>query len=162
MDPLIQMINCLAGVAAVSFFAAFVLTFWPGRVPSALAAALYGIGIMSCLSPPAYYRFSSAATEHGWSFGYDRFPPLGWLMPVLLLCFGIAATVLLWPSIAQRTAIQFGALLFMLVAPVLILIHLVPEYLQVHRVMSLDLRWILYAILWFRIRESYGGQRSGT
>jgi len=63
MDPDQNAINLIACFAAAAFFAAFLLTFWSNKLPLALATALYGCGILGCLSPYAYYHFFRGATS---------------------------------------------------------------------------------------------------
>ncbi len=156
MDPFQHILNLIGCVAITAFFTAFVLTFWPNRVRLVLAAILYGIGIIVCLSPYAYAHFAKGAT---WTFG--RFPVLEWLWPILLLCFAFAATLLLWPVIPQKIALKCGMALFFIIAPILMFLKLLPDYLQFHQQLGpLDLTWLLYAILWFRIREASQKQKS--
>ena len=145
-------------IAGIGFFAAFVLTFWPGRVRSALAAALYGIAIIACLSVPAYFRFTSVRIAYSLSASYERFPPLGWLMPILFIGFGIAATALLWPSIPQQTAMRLGKILHLLVFPPVFLILLVAAFQAKGTASPYGVKWLVYALLWFRIRESYAAR----
>jgi|HubBroStandDraft_5_1064220.scaffolds.fasta_scaffold104795_2 hypothetical protein len=139
-------------VAATAFFASFVLTFGSGRRHFTTAAIFYSIGILFSTSLSAYFRFFRGSA---WPFA--RFPTLGWLMPILLFCFGIAAVALLWPSIPQKTATRLAMFLFVVVCPILILIRMLPDILQLHHRMSFDLTWLVYAVLWFRIRDGYAG-----
>jgi hypothetical protein len=156
MDPFERILNLIGCIAMTSFFTAFVLTFWPSRMRLVFAAILYGVGIIACQAPYAYLHFAQGAT---WTFG--RFPILEWLLPTLLLLFAIAAALLLWPFIPQKIAFKCGIVLFFGVAPVLIFLKLLPEYLQFHWLLRpFDLTWLLYAILWFRIRETFQKQKA--
>jgi hypothetical protein len=151
MDPLfLHRLNIDACIAAAAFFGAFVSTFGKDRFYPRLAAVFYSIGVVGCFSPLAYLNLFGGES---WTFG--RFPVMDWLVPVLSLCFALIAVVLLWPTIPQKIAVRFGMVLFGVFAPTLIMMRLFPEYLQFHRIFNLDFRWLLYAILWFRIRESY-------
>jgi hypothetical protein len=137
-------------IAFTAFFTSFVLTFGSGKRRFTAAAIFYGIGILFCTSLPAYFRFFRGAN---WPFGL--FPVLKWLMPILLLCFGIAAVVLLWPSIPQKIAMRLAMTLFFVVCPILIIVRMLPEIMQFHHRVSFDLTWLVYALLWFRIRDGY-------
>lgn len=156
MDPFQHILNFISCVAITAFFTAFVLTFWPSRVRLVFAAIFYGIGIVACLSPYAYLHFAQGAT---WTLG--RFPTLEWLLPILFLCFAVVAALLLWPIVPRKIAFKYGIVLFFVIAPILIFLKLLPEYLQFHRALyPFDLTWLLYAILWFRIRETYQKQEN--
>jgi hypothetical protein len=137
-------------VAATAFFTSFALTFGSGRRNSTAAAIFYSIGILVSTGLSAYFRFFRGSA---WPFA--RFPTLGWLMPILLFCFGIAAVALLWPSIPQKTATRLAMFLFIVVYPILILIRMLPDILQLHHRISFDLTWLVYAVLWFRVRDGY-------
>lgn len=150
MEPLQNLFNVVACIAGIVFFASFVLTFWPSKINYALAAILYGIGIMACMSPYAYFHFFRGSN---WTFG--RFPTLEWLMPILFLCFGIVAIVFLWPSIPQKIAMRLGMALFFVICPTLVITRMTPEFLQFHHHVALDLTWLVYAVIWFRVRDSY-------
>ena len=135
-------------IAAAAFFTSFALTFSSGKFRP--AAIFYSIGILVSTSLSAYFRFFRGST---WPFA--RFPTLGWLMPILLLCFGLAAVVLLWPSIPQKIAMRLAMMLFFVVCPILIIVRMLPEILQLHHRISFDLTWLVYAVLWFRVRDGY-------
>jgi hypothetical protein len=137
-------------VAATAFFASFVLTFGSGRRHFTTAAIFYSIGILFSTSLSAYFRFF-----RGSNWPFVRFPMLGRLMPILLLCFGIAAVALLWPSIPQKIAIRLAIILFFVVCPILNIVRMLQEILQLHHRVSFDLTWLVYAVLWFRIRDGY-------
>lgn len=139
---------CIAGAA---FFVSFASTFGSGKFCSIAAAIFYSIGMMTRMSPYAYFHFFRGSN---WTLG--RYPILEWLTPILFLCFGIAAVVLLLPSIPQKTAIRLGIILFLVICPILVLLRMLPQFLLVHYRASFDLgTWILYAVLWFRVREGY-------
>jgi hypothetical protein len=140
---------CIAGAA---FFASFALTFGAGRNYSRAAAIFYSIGIIARMSPDAWFHFTRGSN---WTFG--RYPALEWVIPILLLCFGVAAAALLWPSIPQKVAIRLGMILFFVICPTLIFIRALPDFLQFHGYVYFDLTWILYATLWFRVRDRYAG-----
>ncbi|HTV43170.1 MAG TPA: hypothetical protein VMF08_21575 [Candidatus Sulfotelmatobacter sp.] len=143
---------CVPGAA---FFTSFALTFGPGKIRFAAAAIFYSIGMMFCMGFPAYFHFFRGSDPR---FGW--FPMLESLSPIFLLCFGIAAVVLLWPSIPQQTAMRLAMLLFFVICPILIIIRVLPEFLQFEHRISSDLTsWLLYAVLWFRVRDGYASGR---
>ncbi len=144
----------LEWIAAIVFFVAFVLTFWQSRVRLLIAAILFSVGIIAKFGIFAsgfflalrmrdvFFSAEAMKTSRFW-----------WALPVLLLCYGIAVCVLLWPSITQRKAMQVGKILHLLFAPPLILV-MVYQYNHWYR-HPFDLTWLVYALLWFRIREGY-------
>jgi hypothetical protein len=140
-------------VAASCFIAAFVLTFWPSRVRSSVAAILFGIGILTRLSTFAYAYFTAAGAA--WGFSRDTQPPgvTWWAMPVQLVLYALAACILLWPTIPQQRALLLGKILHLLFGVPLFAFLLIPRTLQFHT--PLELTWLVYALLWFRIREGY-------
>jgi hypothetical protein len=78
--------------------------------------------------------------------------PFGWVLPALLVCYGIAASALLQPSITQEMALRYGKILHLLIAVPLIAVLVLPWYHHQRR--AFDLTWLVYAVLWFRIRET--------
>jgi hypothetical protein len=147
LQTIFHVLTCIAGTA---FFASFVLTFGSGKFYSTGAAIFYSVGMMVSMTPFAYFHFSQGSN---WTFG--RFPTLEWLLPVLLFCFGAAAVVLLSPAIQQKTAMRLGMILFFVICPILIVLRLLPQFLQFHHRVSFDLTWLVYAVLWFRVREGH-------
>jgi hypothetical protein len=144
-----RLIGIFFCISATAFFTSFALTFGPGK-HRFTAAIFYSIGILVSTSLEAYFHFFRGSD---WMF--NRFPILGWLTPILRLCFGIAAVMLLWPTIPQKLAIRLGMMLFFVACPILIIIQMVPGIVQLHARISLDLTWLVYAVLWFRIRDGY-------
>ena len=140
-------------IAGGCFVAAFILTFWPSRVRSSSAAILFAIGILTRLSTFAYAYFTAAGAASG--FSRDTQPPgvIWWAMPLFLILYAIAACGLLWPFITQHRALLLGKILHLLVGIPLFAFFLIPETIRYHR--TLELTWLVYALLWFRIRESY-------
>lgn len=138
-------------IPATAFFASFALTFGSGKFRIAVAAIFYSIGMVFSMGLPAYFIFF-----HGPNQTFGWFPMLQSVSPVFLLFFGIAAAGLLWPSIPQQIAIRLAMVLFFVICPILIVIRVLPEFLQFeHRITSDLTSWILYAALWFRVRDAY-------
>lgn len=150
MGPAHALFNVVICIAAGAFFASFALTFGSGRTHSRAAAIFYSIALMARMGSDAWFNFFR---NSNWTLG--RYQTLVWVIPILLLCFGIAAAVLLWPSITQKAAVRLGMILFFVVCPILIIMRALPDFLQVHGYVFVDLAWILYAVLWFRVRDGY-------
>lgn len=150
MSPAQTLFNVVICVAAGAFFASFALTFGSGKVYTRAAAIFYNIALMARMSSDAYFNFFR---NSNWALG--RYQTLVWVIPILLLCFGIAAAALLWPSITQHIAVRLGMVLFFVICPILIIIRALPDFLQFHGYVFFDLAWILYAVLWFRVRDGY-------
>jgi hypothetical protein len=145
--------TCVAGLA---FFVAFALTCWPHRRTTACAAILYVIGGLTSLGSIAYGYLESIAL--GWGMGDGppvSFPRSAFLLPTGILCYAVAASVLLLPFISQHRALYFGKLLHVIVFPLLILFLFVGPFYEFQRVNARSLAWLVYGLLWFRIRESY-------
>ena len=125
-------------IACVTFFAAFGLTLWPGARRAYWAAALFSFGLLAKLLYLALYYFSAVTTggEH----------PTGCLLiSAWVLVYAAAAIWLLTPSIPQQKALRFGKIIH------LVLVLPLALWLAV----GYDLTWLVYALLWFRIREAY-------
>lgn len=154
MDPFAVIFDLVGYVAAAALFAAFALTFWPSRARMGLATTLYGVGVLGWLSLYAFFyliRRSLGPPPH--------FLMMQRIVAALFLVFAIAAVALLWPSIPQRTAFRCGLILFFAVAPALTLLRMIPDYFQFrHLIPPIDLTWLLFAVLWFRIREKNQNQ----
>jgi hypothetical protein len=136
-------------ICAASFFVAFILTFWPSRLCAGSAALLFAIGIVAKLSAHAYSFYIALDVNSG----FFHVSPIWWALPSLFVCYGIAASALLWPSLTQERAMRFGKILHLVLAPLLIALLVFPWYHEHRR--AFDLTWLVYALLWFRIREGY-------
>ncbi len=150
MGPAQILFDVVICIAATAFFTSFALTFGSGSAYSRAAAIFYSIGIIARMGSDAWFNFFR---NSNWTLG--RYQTLVWVIPNLLLCFAIAAAVLLWPSIAQKTAIRLAMILFFVICPILIVVRALPDFLQFHGYVYFDLAWILYAVLWFRVRDGY-------
>jgi hypothetical protein len=156
MDSPDTIVNILACVAAAAFFAAFALTVWPDGIRLVWARIFYAVGMAGCLGPNVYYRLVP-----GKFLTYSYFPVFVGYLPVLYAGFGVAAIVLLLPVVSRKLAVRCAAVLFFVAAPALILLPMLPYYLIFHRFLPFDLRWLLYAVLWFRIHQSLGRKEAG-
>jgi hypothetical protein len=150
MGPAQILFDVVICIAATAFFTSFALTFGSGRVYSRAAAIFYSIALTARVSSDAWFNFFR---NSNWTLG--RFQTLVWAIPISLLCFAVAAAVFLWPSIPQKLAIRLAMILFFVICPILIVIRALPDFLQFHGYVYFDLAWILYAVLWFRVRDGY-------
>ena len=132
-------------IACITFFAAFVLTLWPDRRRSCWAAASFSLGLLARLIYLAIYYFS-AVTDGG-----DSHPTECLVISAWVLVYAVAAVWLLWPSIPQQRALRLGKILHLVVLPPLV-IWLDVGWADMN---PFNLTWLLYAVLWFRIREAY-------
>jgi hypothetical protein len=141
-------------VAGIAFFVAFVLTCWPKRWSLVSAVALYIIGTLTSLGMKAYSYFMAFAIGWGMSDGPpESFPIFGWVLPLWILGYGIAACVLLLPWIPRRRALFLAKITHLGILPPLVIILMIGEYQQIHRFMPYSLSWLVYGLLWFRIRD---------
>jgi hypothetical protein len=144
------------GVAGLVFFVAFVLTCWPCRWTLVSAGILYVIGVLTNLGILAFQCFQGFAINWGTSDSPPQsFPLIGWLLPAWVLGYAVAASVLLLPYIPQQKAILLGRILHLVVLPLLVVFLLVGPLYQFQRMAAHSLSWLVYGLLWFRIRERY-------
>jgi hypothetical protein len=147
-------------MAGVAFFTALLLTFWPRRWCSVLAAILYSAGILTRLGIAGYSFFMMVRISYGLSdSGSPNHLALwGLIIPVGLIVYAVVASVLLWPKVSQGSALLFGKILHLCFFPPLVLFLLFatrPPF-GPH---PFELAWLVYPVLWFRIREGYGKWR---
>jgi hypothetical protein len=122
---------------------------------------LYAVGALTNLGILAFGYFQGIAIGWGTSDGPPRsFPLSALLLPVGILGYAIAASALLLPFISQQRALCFGKILHLVVLPLLIVFLLVGPFYQFQRMIAHSLTWLVYGLLWFRIREGYPDRRS--
>ena len=141
-------------IACLTFFAAFVLTLVPNAKRVKSAAVLYCFGLLARLIYLAVYNFSVVTSGSNGSSA-DVHPTMAIVCSVWALVYATAAVWLLWPSIPQARALFLGKLLHLVILPPLVLwlsIGLVNHSITL---LPYDLTWLVYALLWFRIREAY-------
>jgi hypothetical protein len=157
MNPLLHAANVGAAIALVTFFAAFVLTLWPSRVRTAVAAILYAIGTWVSLGILARNYFVVVRINYGLSdSGSANTAALFWLLlPIMAVVYALAAPALLWPAIPQPKAMRYGKALHLVFVPLLALTMFVAIYTSAHGYLSDQLKWLVYGLMWFRIREGY-------
>ena len=121
MNPLLHAANLGSGNALVAFFIAFVLTLWPGRMRTSIAAVLYALGTWVSLGFLArnyliLVQIGYGASDSGSANSAASF----WLLiPVIAVIYALAAPALLWPSIPQATAMRHGKILNLAAMPLL-------------------------------------------
>ena len=141
-------------VAGITFFVAFALTCWPRRWSYISAAVLFSIGILTNLGVQSYIYFRSAIIGWGLSDGpAQSFPIMGWLFPLWIAGYGVACCVLLLPFISHSRALLFGKILHLVILPPLVVLFMVGSYHEIHHLMPYQLSWLVYPLLWFRIRD---------
>lgn len=148
----LQRVGLIAGLA---FVAAFVLTFWPNRWRLAAAAVLYVAGILTCTGCFAYHIHTLARmVDISKGTGTPNiFAFIGFILPLWHLGYAAGACVLLRPSIAQTKAMLFGRIWHLTIGLPLIAAQI--AYGMAPRNAALDTGWLVYALLWFRIRHCY-------
>jgi hypothetical protein len=152
-----SLINPGACITALAFLTAYLLSFWPGRRNSASAAILYSIGILINLGLLAWSYLLLVRMSYGLS---DSGSPnsvalVGLVLPVVAIIYAISAVVLLWPPIPQHKAMRWGKVLHLTILPLLAILAFAITYQRVHGLLSNELKWLVYGLLWFRIREGY-------
>jgi hypothetical protein len=157
--PNLYAIGNVSGLAAsATLVAAFVLTLWPSRGRLAASAVLYVIGMLSGIIFSVYFTGGFAWVTSGLSrMSADSSPVLvflvGLLRPALAVVYALGVPALLWPSIPQEKAMRFGKLLHLVLGlPAAALAGLCPLSPVAS---AFGVGWLVYALLWFRIRESY-------
>jgi hypothetical protein len=141
-------------IACITFFAAFVLTLWPDTKRAYWAAASFCLGLLARLIYLAIYYFS-AVTARSDGYPSEVHPTDCLVISAWVLVYAAAAVWLLYPSIPQQKALRFGKILHLVVVPPLVL-WLAVGWVDHRTILSpYDLTWLLYAVLWFRIREAY-------
>jgi hypothetical protein len=156
-DLMTLVLNVAPGLC---FFAAFVLLLWRSRPALGTAAVLFLSGMFVMVG--RYVHFCWVIVHLGTArSGILNTPTLLSLVgPCCALIYALIAATLLWPSIPQEKALSFGRVLHLVVAiPLAILLasRLSPDFHY-----SFDLSWLVFALLWFRIRESYAGVSDGS
>jgi hypothetical protein len=148
-------------LVAIVFFAALVLTCWPRRWCSVSAAVLYALGTLVRLGLFGYAFLIRVEIGYGASDSGspNRVALWGLIVPAGLIIYAVAASVLLWPRVSQQKALALGRILHLCFFPplVLFLLFLSQPAFAPH---PFELAWLVYPVLWFRIREGYAAWAS--
>jgi uncharacterized membrane protein len=160
MNSLAQADNIGSGIASLTFFAALVLTLWPRRAMTIAAAILFSIGTWVSLGILAHHYFIIGTIAYGMTdSGPNTIASLWFLLPIMAIVYALMAPVLLWPSIPQATAMRFGTILNLTLIPLLAVLLFARTYISTQGFILPDvLKWLVYALLWFRIRQNYEGE----
>jgi hypothetical protein len=146
--------NWLAGIL---LSAAFILTFWRRRPSWWLAAGFYSVGTLFSIGVKVYFWLLSVWLVYGLSYSGDgnvlALAGMALTLPIFVSVYWLASVVLLLPWIPQKYAICFGKILHLVIFPIFFLVILITEFIGHPRQASLDLQWLIYGPLWFRIRE---------
>jgi len=162
MNPLAHVANVGAGIASLTFFAAFILTLWPRQELTIGAAILYAIGTWVSLGILARNFYVMGAIAYGTSdSGVPNAAASIWfLLPITAIGYALIAPILLWPSIPQATAMRYGIILNLTLIPLLTALLFARTYIGTQGYVLPDvLKWLVYALLWFRIRQSYDNKK---
>jgi hypothetical protein len=155
---LILYVQRMSWIPGIALPVAFILTFWSGRIIWRLAAALYSVGTLVSIGLMAYisiffiwmnYHLTDAPSAH------PAVLVIALPLPIGTVLYALGAVVLLWPGISQEKALRFGKILHLIVLPLLISIMIVADFLSFQGQVYSELGWLVYALLWFRVRESY-------
>lgn len=158
-----SLINPGASITALAFLTAYLLSFWPGRRNSPSAAILYSIGILVSVGILAWGYLFAVRISYGLS---DSGSPnsialVGLALPILAVIYAVAAVVLLWPEIPERSAMRWGRVLHLVILPPLAILGFAATYQRAHGFLASELKWLVYGLLWFRIREGYPRKEAG-
>jgi hypothetical protein len=142
-------------LAGIIFSISFILTLWPGRRRLIAAAVLYSAGILITMGFIVYYicffmRMIYGLSDSGHA---NNISPLGLIWPMWAIAYPCLAIAFLWPSIAQKRALWWGKIVHLAIGlPIIIATHALNRTTFAY---GLEVGWLAYALLWFRIRESY-------
>jgi hypothetical protein len=151
----VQILNQTSLVAGLISSIAFVLTLWPSQCRVKAAAVLYGVGIFMTMGVLAYYFGRLVWMMYGLSDS-GRANPIalvGLICPIWAIGYAGSATAFLWPSISQKKALRCGKVVHLAIGLPLALwmgIHPASPHAS-----AFGVGWLVYALLWFRIRENY-------
>jgi hypothetical protein len=148
--------NWLAGILLA---AAFVFTFWRRRSLCWFAAGFYSVGTLVSIGVKVYLWLLSVWLVYGLGYSGNAnvvvLAGLALTLPIFVSVYWLASVVLLFPWIPQKYAICFGKILHLVIFPIFFLVILISEFIGHPRQASLDLQWLIYGLLWFRIRETW-------
>ncbi|HTI98999.1 MAG TPA: hypothetical protein VL527_08955 [Dongiaceae bacterium] len=139
-------------IVGITFLVAFVLTFWRGRQVAQTAAAMFCVGTLAQLGALADRYFEIWVINSG---SNDVAAVLGLFVAVWCVCYALGAAALLWPAIPQRKAVIFGYWLHLVFLLPLLIFFMVGIMEHVYRFFPFEIGWLVYPLLWFRIREAY-------
>ncbi len=155
LSILLHQENRIAGIFLV---VAFIFTFWQRRSLFWFAAGFYCAGSLVNIGAKVCLWLVSVWFAYGLSdSGEINAALLGALvLPILAAVYGMASVIFIWPWISQKYALPCGKVLHLIILPILVSIIFVGAFCTPGRSQAwLDLQWLVYGPLWFRIRESW-------
>ena len=148
----------MSWIPGITLPAAFILTFWSGRITCRLAAILYGVGMLVSVGLGAYVRIFFIWMNYHLTDAPSANPAVlvaAFPLPIATVLYALGAVALLWPGIPQEKALCLGKILHLIIMPLLISIMIVGAFFGSQGEAYSELGWLIYPFLWFRIRESY-------
>jgi hypothetical protein len=140
-----------AGIAVAAFLIAFLLTLSPGRRQIVAAAVSYVAGMLSYFGAFAYQTRLVAGLGLDPSDAAGPYlKAAGIVLPLWTIGYAVGAGVLLSPSIPQKKALRFGKIWHLTIGLPLLAVQLSGDLR-----LSGSAGWLVYALLWFRIRDLY-------
>ncbi len=141
-------------IACITFFAAFLLTLSPTEKRARVAAVLFSFGLLARLINLAVLNFS-VVTSGSDGQPTNVHPTMSLISSFWIMIYAIAAIWLLLPYLPQTRALFLGKVLHLVILPPLVLWLSVGLVNHTITVLPYDLTWLVYTLLWFRIREAY-------
>lgn len=149
-------------IAGIFLVVAFILTFWHRRSLFWFAAGFYCAGSLVNIGAKVCLWLVSLwfAFDLGDSGEINAGLLAGLALPSLAAGYGMASVILIWPWIPQKYALVFGKILHLIILPILVSVLFFGAFFNPVRSQAwLDLQWLVYGPLWFRIRESWVKER---
>lgn len=150
-----------AWITGIAFFVAFLLTLWPNRFRILTAAILWDVGMLANQGILAYDTFLRGGIAYAFNTS-GGFPVFGYLFPLVNLTLALWLSALLFPGVSQARALFVGKILLLVVWPAFVLLQWWPQQSRggLH-FFPLGTMWLIYPVLWFRIRELIGNRSIG-
>jgi hypothetical protein len=145
-------------IAGIFLVVAFILTFWKRRSLFWFAAGFYCAGSLVNIGAKVCLWLVSVWFAYGLSESGDVNTALlaALVLPILAGVYAMAGVILIWPWISQKYALWCGKVLHLIILPILVSIIFIGSFFTPGRSQTwLDLQWLVYGPLWFRIRESW-------
>jgi hypothetical protein len=145
-------------IAGIFLAVAFILTLWRRRSVCWFAAGFYCVGSLISIGPKVCLWLFSIwfAFGLGGSGEVNLGALAGLPVPLLAAFYALAAVILIWPWISKKNALFFGKILHLIILPIFVSIIFAGAFFDPVRSQAwLNLQWLVYGPLWFRIRESW-------
>ncbi len=143
-------------IGGLSLFISFLLSFQKGRCTLFSSATLWVVGtIVYCSMRGNFYRLDAGLSDAKMFW-------LKWLMETVFVLM-LMESALLFPWISKKQAMYLGKILLLIITPTLLLfISVLAIYPSSPMVwfFPLGASYIGHAMLWFRIREKFDGEKT--